>query len=184
MGTKHIAVPELPLAVIKDEIDDALLAVDTRKNIKAIVPVTKGTYEEEKLKKRPQVFGSNEILKAKRLTSQEKLEVLNHDPLEQLVRLHDRLERTLENMEDIRDGRAKGKFSMEYYTQTLMLLQKNNNDLLRYGYARVSETINVEQKNAPILSIQLTTAETFRKDNESAEQGDTFDSATVAIGAT
>ena len=62
MGTKHIAVPELPLAVIKDEIDDALLAVDTRKNIKAIVPVTKGTYDEEKLKQRPQVFGSNEIL--------------------------------------------------------------------------------------------------------------------------
>ena len=42
-----------------------------------------------------------------------------------------------------------------------MLLQKNNADLLRYKYARVSETVRVENESVPVLSIQLTTPETF-----------------------
>ena len=115
--------------------------------------------------------------KTPRLTSREKLDALGHDPLEALVKLNQRLERTLQAMEDIRDGLAPGKFSNEYYCQTLALLQKNNNDLLRYGYARVSETVTVEQKGAPLLAIQLTTAETFKQINGTDEQGDTFDAS-------
>ena len=115
--------------------------------------------------------------KTPRLTSREKLDALRHDPLEALVKLNERLERTLEAMELIRDGLKPGKFSNEYYCQTLALLQKNNNDLLRYGYARVSETVTVEQKGAPLLAIQLTTPETFKQLNGTDNEGNTYDAS-------
>ena len=123
----------------------------------------------------PVVNIHNKVLpKTPRMTSRERLDALGHDPLVELVELSQRLKATLTAMEMIRDGLAKGKFSPEYYSQTLTLLQKTNNDLLRYGYARVSETVVVEQQGSPMLSITLTDNGTFNKENDAGnnfEQG-------------
>ena len=161
MSVSELVPPEVPLSVLKEEIDQTIVEQTVKEDLKAIKPIVKQPIDQVKLKQRPQVFGSNAILQQKRLNSQEMLDQLQHDPIEELVKIHDRLERSLEIMEGIRDGKYKGRFSPEYYNQTLMLLQKNNADLLRYKYARVSETVRVENENVPVLSIQLTTPETF-----------------------
>lgn len=101
------------------------------------------------------------------LTSREILASMQHDPLVELINLHRRLERTLEWHEALREGRCETpghKYSDLAYRETLALMQKNNNDLLRYGYGRVSETLEVEMKVAPLLEIELTTADTFYAD--------------------
>ena len=169
MSVTSIVPPDVSLVDCIMETSERVVELSVRDDLKLIKEVTPAMALEAKLQVRPQLFGSNSILKQKKWNSQETLQEMNHDPLEELVKLHTRLERTLQVMEEVRDGIRIGKFSNEYYCQTLALLQKNNNDLLRYGYARVSETLKVEQTNAPVLSIKLTTPESFNRDDNAIE---------------
>ena len=86
--------------------------------------------------------------------SKRRLEELGHDPLEKLAALHEHLLDEEEKHRLMRDGlyTVIGKDGKEYraryspvaHTAVMALIEKVNNDLMRYRYARIPETQQVE----------------------------------------
>ena len=114
--------------------------------------------QEEKVRKRPSVR-----LYSK--TSVAKLKELGFDPIEKLVKLYDQVSAEIEDYENTARGLVKlkgdGTYHRKYngmaHSNLLALQQKLLNDLMRYGYARVPETVNVnEHKELPGVTINLT----------------------------
>jgi len=95
-----------------------------------------------------------------------RLAQLNFDPIQEAVKLFDKISNEIEKMEMIRDGKVEGimmedgkmrmRFSSMAYANLLILQQKTINDLIRYGYARVSETQILQQNTATPLLITMT----------------------------
>jgi len=94
-----------------------------------------------------------------------KLKALNHDPMDHLVSLARRLEKELWIQEQIRDGKylvlnAKEemvplRYSGVTHAAMLQQYEKVNNDLLRYKYARVPESVDVNIHKPEPLKIIL-----------------------------
>ena len=88
-----------------------------------------------------------------------KLAWLNFDPIEELIKQYKRLTEEDEWHRDVRlgkitwlnaDGEPKNmRYSSVAHAATLALLQKTANDLMRYKYARVPETANLNVAQKP-----------------------------------
>lgn len=83
-------------------------------------------------------------------TSVKTLEAAKFDPILEAVRLFDEI--TVELLAEQAKERPSGiKIASLYNTK-----QKINSDLIRFGYARVSETVVIEQKEIKPISIHIT----------------------------
>lgn len=93
-----------------------------------------------------------------------KLMELNFDPIEKMVQLYNNLTEQIETMLDRKE--AGYKISEMALGSMMATQQKLVNDLLRYGYARVPESINVNTPKPTTLgmNIFLTDNNTFKLD--------------------
>jgi len=89
-----------------------------------------------------------------------RLKELGFDPIEKMTILYKDVDNELMALMTKRS--QDGRVNMMAFAQLLGIQQKLVNDLMRYGYARVSETIQIEQKATPNFVINLTTPETFK----------------------
>jgi hypothetical protein len=102
--------------------------------------------------------------------SQYRLKELGYDPIKELVKQADNLKREIRRQEDIRSGaktflRGDGKeerYNYDFHMKLLDRLQNVSVELLRYGYGRVSETLNLHS-DAPPPSIQITLTDKFER---------------------
>lgn len=90
-----------------------------------------------------------------------RLQELGFDPLEELIKLFDRVNEEIDDMLALKEAPKKltdgtfRRFSQMAYASLIATQQKLSNDLMRYGYARVPETVIVE-KEIPRPVINLT----------------------------
>lgn len=99
-----------------------------------------------------------------------RLEQLKFDPILRMVQQYERLEEDLHNLTHNPDGTYREKYSHLAYSSISLVMQKITNDLIRYGYARVTETVNVNAPNPGPMQIILT---------EKYENGDVADDIDV-----
>lgn len=91
-----------------------------------------------------------------------KLALMNFDPLEKLVKLYERIQGEIQWMERLKDATlitkdgTTHKYSKMAHHALLAQQQKLLNDLMRYGYARVPETVHIETSELPSPIINLT----------------------------
>lgn len=91
-----------------------------------------------------------------------RLAQLGFDPLEELVKLYHNVSKEIEEMQVLKttpfickNGDTR-RYSSMAHAQLLATQQKLSNDLMRYGYARVPETVNVKQDVPLGMTINLT----------------------------
>jgi len=97
------------------------------------------------------------------IKSQDRLNELGFDPIGELVMLYRQLQNEDKLMCALRDGthvplNPEGKsvrYSYVAHMTLLSQLEKISSQLLRYGYGRVPETINIEEKTNDPLIINL-----------------------------
>jgi hypothetical protein len=110
------------------------------------------------------------------------LNMLRFDPIEQLVAQYRKLEEELLWHEQLREGnliplRPSGKpytYNAEHHIRVFERLESIGSQLLRYGYGRVSETIdlNVNRPNKLVFNLSKK-GETFViNDNKENDNGD------------
>lgn len=93
-----------------------------------------------------------------------KLRQLGFDPIENLVTLYHKIEKEIKDMEDLKSGakvqlKKDGsvvRYSSMAHATLLGLQQKLVQDLMRYGYARVPESMTVDLPKPEGLVINLT----------------------------
>ena len=90
-----------------------------------------------------------------------KLTQLGVDPIAKAVEFIEQIEMDLACMMFDSEGRPKN-YSQVAYAQLMATKAKAINDLLRYGYARVSEVKQVEVTEVPKLRIITTEDENFK----------------------
>ena len=88
--------------------------------------------------------------------SVDKLNTLRFDPIQKLVALHDKIDKEMDSMLYDEDGEPRRKFSQVAYAALLATQAKISNDLIRYGYARVSEVKEVRDVTPEPIRITLT----------------------------
>jgi hypothetical protein len=93
--------------------------------------------------------------------SVDKLTQLGLDPIAKAVEFIEQLELDIACMMFNPDGSPRN-YSQVAYAQLMATKAKAINDLLRYGYSRVSEVQQVEVKEIPQLRIITTEDESFR----------------------
>ena len=91
-----------------------------------------------------------------------RLHELGFDPIEELVKLYREVTKEIEEMQVLKttpfmckNGDVR-RYSSMAHAQLLATQQKLSNDLMRYGYARVPETVNVKQDIPLGMTINLT----------------------------
>ena len=94
-------------------------------------------------------------LQVKPHESVEKLNALQFDPIQRLVKLHDKIELELNDMLYDEDGEPRRKFSQVAFAALIAVQAKISNDLIRYGYARVLEVQEVKQTTPDPIRIVL-----------------------------
>lgn len=93
-----------------------------------------------------------------------RLAALNYDPIGELVENYRKIQSEIERQEKIRDGlivelQNNGKpraYRAEVHHALYDKLIAIGDKLMRYGYGRVPETINIEEKKAMPLIVNLT----------------------------
>jgi len=122
------------------------------------------------------INGQRLIRGAKR--SRQRLAELKFDPIEKLVMLYKKLEEEDKWYVELRkatsvkvlgkDGKPQKtlRYSAVAHSTVLAQLEKIGNDLLRYGYGRVSETVNVNNQNPSPLLINLSGKKVIEHDAE------------------
>jgi len=90
----------------------------------------------------------------------EKLAACGFDPIAQLVDFIEDCENEIASMLFDNEGAPKN-YSQVAYASLLSTKQKAISDLLRYGYARVSEVSQVEVTEVPRITITTTEDEAF-----------------------
>jgi hypothetical protein len=89
--------------------------------------------------------------------SVKRLNQLGFDPIQELVQLYRQLQNEDKIMCAVRDGTRVSlteegrtvRYSAVAHVALMGQLEKIANDLVRYGYGRVPETVNVEDKRSP-----------------------------------
>jgi hypothetical protein len=102
--------------------------------------------------------------------SQYRLKELGYDPIKELVKQADNLKREIKRQEDIRDGRRvfvrpdgkEERYNYDFHMRLLDKVQDVSVELLRYGYGRVSETLNLNS-DAPAFALQVVLTEKFER---------------------
>jgi hypothetical protein len=84
-----------------------------------------------------------------------RLAQLGFDPMEQMVKLSKDIDKELYKIKHYSNGTLREKFSMVAYAQLLATQQKLINDLMRYGYSRVPETEDTQEKVIKPVVINL-----------------------------
>ena len=91
-----------------------------------------------------------------------RLAELGFDPIEKLVELYHEISKEIAELEQLKtnplvlkNGDTR-RYSSMAHAQLITTQQKLINDLMRYGYARVPETVNVKPDTPPALVINLT----------------------------
>ena len=91
-----------------------------------------------------------------------RLAELGFDPIEKLVDLYHEISKEITELEQLKtnplvlkNGDTR-RYSSMAHAQLITTQQKLINDLMRYGYARVPETVNVRPEAPPPLVINLT----------------------------
>jgi len=104
----------------------------------------------------------------------QKLADLRFDPIEAKVRLARAYEReltyhkALQNGEILTEEGKPKRYSSQAHIMCMAAYDKLINDLLRYGYARVSETVTVESPQLPKVTFILD-AEVINEEKEEEE---------------
>lgn len=91
-----------------------------------------------------------------------RLRELGFDPIEKLVQLYEQIDNEITDLTRLKEapillknGETR-RYSSMAHASLLTTQQKLINDLMRYGYARVSETVNLKNNTPPGLTINLT----------------------------
>lgn len=91
-----------------------------------------------------------------------RLAELGFDPIEKLVQLYHDITREIEELDALKmtplmlkNGDVR-RYSSMAHAQLITTQQKLINDLMRYGYARVPETVNVKPEAPKGITINLT----------------------------
>ena len=103
--------------------------------------------------------------------SVEKLTKLGLDPIAKAVEFIEQIDLDIACMMFDSEGRPKN-YSQVAYAQLMATKAKAINDLLRYGYSRVSETKQLEITEIPKLRIVTTDDESFKPLNDEDEGSD------------
>ena len=112
-------------------------------------------------------------------SSRRRLEQLKFDPIEQMVILARKTDAELVVMRFNPDGSYKERYSAVAYAALLATKQKLINDLMRYGYARVPESVVAERPKAVQgLTINLSQKGDNFLDAKFEMMGDTIDENT------
>lgn len=101
--------------------------------------------------------------------SVDKLNNLNYDPIQRLVKLSNFIDAEMMAMLYDENGEPRRKFSQVAFAALLATQAKIANDLMRYGYARVSEVI--ETRNLTPEPIKITLSR--KQDGESSSSKNT-----------
>ena len=110
--------------------------------------------------------------------SRVRLATLKFDPIGEAVETYRKLQEAIRYQEAIRDGdvielRLDGKpkaFSLQLYLGLIDRMQRTQELLIRYGYGRVPETLNVQTNAPPSLVVNLTKKGETYKINESDDE--------------
>lgn len=86
----------------------------------------------------------------------EKLEESGFDPIQEMVNLYDAIDAEIRHLLYDDFGERRAKYSAIAYAQLVAQQQSISNNLLRYGYARVTETAEPVAPGIPTISITLT----------------------------
>lgn len=102
--------------------------------------------------------------KARRLSvdSIKQLARLGFDPITEMVKTMHLINEEMYEVRFNRDGSKKERYNSESFNELIGHRIKITTELLRYKYPRVSETTNLESKELPAITIQLTNDETFK----------------------
>ena len=87
-----------------------------------------------------------------------KLEALGFDPIEKMVDLYHKLERDIYNMTHDSDGLPISKYSALGHANLMSAQQRCISELMRYGYARATEGVEVTTQQLAPVTIQLTSS--------------------------
>jgi len=137
-------------------------------------PITKGEHEEESEFRHP-------VYKGGSVRSVAALRKLRFDPIEELVNNYRRLRQELHWHEQVRSGHivpldGNGKvrnYSVDGHMRVYERLESIAKELLRYGYGRVPETLDLNFDRPQSLVINLTKkGEVFEINKEETPNGD------------
>lgn len=91
-----------------------------------------------------------------------KMAQMNFDPLEKLIKLYQKIQGEVIWMESLKEGSVVKKdgtthrYSKTAHAELLNQQQRLLTELMRFGYARVPETVNIETNELPSPVINLT----------------------------
>lgn len=85
-----------------------------------------------------------------------KLEELGFDPIQEMVKLYESVTRQIYNMTHDEHDLPRAKFSTMAHANLVSTQQRCITELMRYGYARVTEGVEVTTQQLAPVTIQLT----------------------------
>lgn len=95
-------------------------------------------------------------------SSVQRLQELGFDPIQKLVQLYEDITKEIAELDELKmnpkmlkNGDVR-RYSSMAHAQLITTQQKLINDLMRYGYARVPETVNVKPELPSGITINLT----------------------------
>jgi hypothetical protein len=91
----------------------------------------------------------------------QKLAELGFDPIEKMTEMYNNIEIDMANMMFDEDGNMRKNFSQVAYSALAAIKQKVVADLLRFGYARATESTEVTNHAMQPITIKLSSGESF-----------------------
>ena len=88
-------------------------------------------------------------------SSAARLAKLGFDPIEQQVKMYDEVSLQIYRLTHNPDKTLKDKFPTQALASLMAVKQKIANDLMRYGYARVPEKVEVEHGGEGVMPINI-----------------------------
>lgn len=97
--------------------------------------------------------------------SVQRMSQLSFDPITELVKSFHIVNEELMDTKFDKNGEKKEKYNHMHFAAILSERVNIAKELMRYRYPRVPETLQLEAKDIPGVTIQLTTHDTFDVDN-------------------
>lgn len=159
MGFKNLLLPPKKIKIVSEEQFEDHIPENYNKLI--LEDIT-GESPKEQLIEQPEIPKNLRTRAAKyTVRSTTRLRQLGFDPLEKMVKLYEKISGEIIWMERLRDKTqinkdgSERRYSPMTHANLLTLQQKLITDLMRYGYARVPETV-IEEKPLHGITINLT----------------------------
>lgn len=90
-----------------------------------------------------------------------KMAKLGFDPIVETIKTFHLINEEMVEVRYNTDGSKKAKYNQKHFSELLALRQKLTSDMMSYRYPKVPETLNINDKPLPGVTIQLTTSDTF-----------------------